>query len=130
MPKVAIVEDDAPNAFATGRNIDRAVIAFTTGLLDVMDRDQLQGVVAHEMAHVANRDTLVSAVAATSAGAIAIVSDMLMRMMWFGGARKSNNNGGNPLVLIAALLALILALLLYTLFNRVRQGLAEATQPS
>ena len=59
MLKVAIVEDDAPNAFATGRNIDRAVIAFTTGLLDVMDRDQLQGVVAHEMAHVANRDTLV-----------------------------------------------------------------------
>ena len=54
MPKVAIVEDDAPNAFATGRNIDRAVIAFTTGLLEVMDRDQLQGVVAHEMAHVAN----------------------------------------------------------------------------
>jgi heat shock protein HtpX len=69
MPKVAIVEDDAPNAFATGRDPDHAVIAFTTGILRVMDREQLQGVAAHELAHVANRDTLVSAVAATTAGA-------------------------------------------------------------
>ncbi len=73
MPKVAVVIDDAPNAFATGRNPEHALIAFTTGILDVMDRDQLQGVIAHELAHVANRDTLVSAVAATTAGAIAIV---------------------------------------------------------
>ena len=109
MPKVAIVEDDAPNAFATGRNIDRAVIAFTTGLLDVMDRDQLQGVVAHEMAHVANRDTLVSAVAATSAGAIAIVSDMLMRMMWFGGGRRDRDSNANPVMLVISLFVLILA---------------------
>ena len=65
MPKVAIVDDPAPNAFATGRDPDHALIAFTTGLLSAMDRDELQGVVAHEMAHVANRDTLVSAVAAT-----------------------------------------------------------------
>jgi heat shock protein HtpX len=68
MPKVAIVEDDAPNAFATGRDPEHAVIAFTTGILRVMDREQLQGVAAHEMAHVANRDTLVSAVAATTHG--------------------------------------------------------------
>ena len=65
MPKVAIVEDSAPNAFATGRNPDHALIAFTTRILEVMDRDELQGVIAHEMSHVANRDTLVSAVAAT-----------------------------------------------------------------
>jgi heat shock protein HtpX len=68
MPKVAIVDDPAPNAFATGRDPNHALIAFTTGLLGAMDRDELQGVVAHEMAHVANRDTLVSAVAATTAG--------------------------------------------------------------
>jgi len=90
MPKVAIVEDRAPNAFATGRNPEHALIAFTTGILDAMDRDELQGVIAHEMAHVANRDTLVSAVAATTAGAIAIFSDFLMRMMWFGGGRRDD----------------------------------------
>jgi heat shock protein HtpX len=131
MPKVAIVEDDAPNAFATGRNIDRAVIAFTTGLLDVMDRDQLQGVIAHEMAHVANRDTLVSAVAATSAGAIAIVSDMLMRMMWFGGGRRDRDSNANPLTLIISLVVLILAplaaLLLKSAISRKRESLADAT---
>ena len=131
MPKVAIVEDDAPNAFATGRNVDRAVIAFTTGLLEVMDRDQLQGVVAHEMAHVANRDTLVSAVAATSAGAIAIVSDMLMRMMWFGGGRRDSNSNANPVTLVISLFVLILAplaaLLLKSAISRKRESLADAT---
>jgi heat shock protein HtpX len=131
MPKVAIVEDDAPNAFATGRNVDRAVVAFTTGLLDVMDRDQLQGVVAHEMAHVANRDTLVSAVAATSAGAIAIVSDMLMRMMWFGGGRRDSNGNSNPVTLVISLFVLILAplaaLLLKSAISRKRESLADAT---
>ena len=76
MPKVAIVEDSAPNAFATGRDPEHALIAFTTRILEVMDRDELQGVIAHEMSHVANRDTLVSAVAATTAGAIAILSDV------------------------------------------------------
>ena len=131
MPKVAIVEDNAPNAFATGRNIDRAVIAFTTGLLEVMDRDQLQGVVAHEMAHVANRDTLVSAVAATSAGAIAIVSDMLMRMMWFGGGRRDRDSNANPVMLVISLFVLILApiaaLLLKSAISRKRESLADAT---
>jgi heat shock protein HtpX len=131
MPKVAIVEDNAPNAFATGRNVDRAVIAFTTGLLDVMDRDQLQGVVAHEMAHVANRDTLVSAVAATSAGAIAIVSDMVMRMMWFGGGRRDRDSNANPATLVISLVVLILAplaaLLLKSAISRKRESLADAT---
>ena len=87
MPKVAIVNDTAPNAFATGRDPEHALIAFTTRILEVMDRDELQGVIAHEMAHVANRDTLVSAVAATTAGAIAILSDFMARMMFFGGGR-------------------------------------------
>ena len=88
MPKVAIVNDAAPNAFATGRDPEHALIAFTTRILEVMDRDELQGVIAHEMAHVANRDTLVSAVAATTAGAIAILSDFMARMMFFGGGRN------------------------------------------
>ena len=107
MPKVAIVEDRAPNAFATGRNPEHALIAFTTGILDAMDRDELQGVIAHEMAHVANRDTLVSAVAATTAGAIAIFSDFLMRMMWFGGGRRDRESNSNPIALIVSLVILI-----------------------
>jgi len=132
MPKVAIVIDDAPNAFATGRNPEHALIAFTTGILDVMDRDQLQGVIAHEMAHVANRDTLVSAVAATTAGAIAILSDMLTRMMWFGGGRDRNREGGgNPIALVISLVILILAplaaMMLKSAISRKRESLADAT---
>jgi len=88
MPKVAIVVDPAPNAFATGRDPNHALIAFTTGILESMDREELQGVVAHEMAHVANRDTLVSAIAATTAGSIALISDFLMRMLLFGGIKR------------------------------------------
>ena len=130
MPKVAIVIDDAPNAFATGRNPEHALIAFTTGILEVMDRDQLQGVIAHELAHVANRDTLVSAVAATTAGAIAIISDMLTRMMFFGGRRGKDSNA-NPLALIASLIILILAplaaMMLRSAISRKRESLADAT---
>ena len=133
MPKVAIVYDDAPNAFATGRNPEPALIAFTTGILDVMDRDELQGVIAHEMSHVANRDTLVSAVAATTAGAIAIASDILTRMMFFGGSRNRENNN-NPIALIFSLLILILAplaaLLLKSAISRKREALADATAVS
>ncbi|MEY4232196.1 MAG: hypothetical protein RL144_396 [Actinomycetota bacterium] len=133
MPKVAIVVDSAPNAFATGRNPEHALIAFTTGILDAMDRDQLQGVIAHEMAHVANRDTLVSAVAATTAGAIAIVSDMLTRMMFFGG-RRDNNGNGNPIALVFSLIILILApiaaIMLKSAISRKRESLADATAVS
>ena len=132
MPKVAIVVDSAPNAFATGRNPEHALIAFPTGILDAMDRDQLQGVIAHEMAHVANRDTLVSAVAATTAGAIAILSDMMTRMMWFGGGRdRDRNNNGNPVLLVVSLLILVLApiaaVLLKSAISRKRESLADAT---
>ena len=131
MPKVAIVVDSAPNAFATGRNPEHALIAFTTGILDAMDRDQLQGVIAHELAHVANPDTLVSAVAATTAGAIAILSDMMTRMMFFGGGRRGRDNNGNPILLVVSLLILILAplaaILLKSAISRKRESLADAT---
>jgi heat shock protein HtpX len=130
MPKVAIVEDDAPNAFATGRDPEHAVIAFTTGILRVMDREQLQGVAAHEMAHVANRDTLVSAVAATTAGAIALLSDMVARIMWFGGGRDRDRNA-NPIAIIGILIVVILAplaaMLLRSAISRNRESLADAT---
>ena len=133
MPKVAIVVDQAPNAFATGRNPEHALIAFTTGILDVMDRDQLQGVIAHEMSHVANRDTLVSAVAASTAGAIAILSDFLMRMMFFGGRRDRDSNS-NPIALVVSLVVLMLApiaaILLKSAISRKRESLADATAVS
>ena len=99
MPTVAIVDDPAPNAFATGRDPDHAVIAFTTGLLDVMDREELQGVAAHEMAHVGNRDTLVMAVAATTAGLLAIISDIGVRVSFF--SRRDEN--GNPIAAIVSI---------------------------
>ena len=133
LPKVAIVQDSAPNAFATGRNPDHALIAFTTRILEVMDRDELQGVIAHEMSHVANRDTLVSAVAATTAGAIAILSDLLTRMMFFGGMgnRDDRENNQNPIAIVVSLLVLILApiaaLLLKSAISRKRESLADAT---
>jgi heat shock protein HtpX len=134
MPKVAIVVDTAPNAFATGRDPEHALIAFTTRILEVMDRDELQGVIAHEMSHVANRDTLVSAVAATTAGAIAILSDFLMRMMWFGGGRRDRDSNANPIALVLSLVVLILAPIAATLLksaiSRRRESLADATAVS
>ena len=130
MPKVAIVEDKAPNAFATGRDPQHAVVAFTTGILEVMDREQLQGIAAHELAHVANRDTLVSAIAATTAGAIALLSDFILRMTLFGG-RDRERSGSNPIVLVAALLAAVLApiaaAMLKAAISRKREALADAS---
>lgn len=134
MPKVAIVQDSAPNAFATGRNPEHALIAFTTGILEAMDREQLQGVIAHEMSHVGNRDTLVSAIAATTAGAIALLSDFLMRMMWFGGGRRDRDSNSNPIALILSLFVLFLApiaaVLLRSAISRRREALADATAVS
>jgi heat shock protein HtpX len=134
MPKVAIVNDAAPNAFATGRDPEHALIAFTTRILEVMDRDELQGVIAHEMAHVANRDTLVSAVAATTAGAIAILSDFMARMMFFGGGRNRRDGNANPILLVISLAIMILApiaaLLLRSAISRRRESLADATAVS
>ncbi len=133
VPKIAIVEDNAPNAFATGRNPEHAVIAFTTGILRVMDREELQGVTAHELAHVANRDTLVSAIAATTAGALALLSDFLLRMMIFGGGnrRDNDNNQQNPIALIVSLIVLIVAplaaVLLRLAISRKREALADVT---
>ena len=133
MPKVAIVNDPAPNAFATGRDPNHALIAFTTGLLDSMDRDELQGVVAHEMSHVANRDILVSSVAATTAGVIALISDILMRMLWFGGSRNRDHHGQQMpifLAIIPLILAPIAATLLKAAVSRRRESLADATAVS
>lgn len=133
-PKIAVVDDPAPNAFATGRDPDHALVAVTSGLLTRMDRDELQGVVAHELAHVANRDTLVMTIAATTAGIIALISDLGLRLVVSSGRRSGrrskNSGGGGPLlivVIVAAVLAPIAALLLKSALSRSREGQADAT---
>ncbi|NCG24394.1 MAG: M48 family metalloprotease, partial [Actinobacteria bacterium] len=118
-PKVYVVHDPAPNALATGRNVDNAAVAVTTGLLDKMNRAELEGVVAHELAHIRNGDILVMTVAVATAGSIALISDIFWRMLYWGaltggGAshrRRNNNNngGGNPVMIIGFVLVLVLA---------------------
>lgn len=128
MPKVYVVHDPAPNAFATGRNPEHAVVAATTGLLQILDRSELEGVMAHELAHVGNRDMLVMTVAVVLAGFIAILADFFMRAMWFGGG---NNRDRHPIFLVLAIAGIILApiaaQLIQMAVSRKREYLADAT---
>jgi heat shock protein HtpX len=139
MPKVCVIEDPAPNAFATGRDPQHATVAVTTGLLERMNREQLQGVLAHELSHVANRDTLVATLAVTIAGTLAILCDMAWRMSMFGGStsrRRSNDNAGQlqALLLVLAVVAIVIApiaaRLLQAAVSRRREQLADATAVS
>ncbi|MBB5633765.1 heat shock protein HtpX [Cryobacterium mesophilum] len=132
MPKVYIVDDPSPNAFATGRKPELASVAATTGLLDMMTDSELEGVMAHEMGHVENYDIRLNTIVFALVVAIGFIVDILMRMMWFGGGRRSNNNnGGNPIMLIVGLAALVLspiiAALIQAAISRQREYLADAT---
>lgn len=123
MPRVYICPQDAPNAFATGRNPRHAAVAVTHGALKLLSYDELEGVMAHELAHVKNRDTLISCVAATIAGTISYIGYM---MFWFGGAGR-NREGGNPLVgLLLVVLAPIAAALIQMAISRSREFVADA----
>lgn len=126
MPKVYIVDDPSPNAFATGRDPEHAVVAATTGLLNILDRSELEGVMAHEMAHIGNRDMLVMTVAVVLAGFVAILADFFMRSMMFGGDRDRH-----PAFLILGIVGIILAPLAAQLIqmavSRKREYLADAT---
>ncbi len=126
MPKVYIVNDPAPNAFATGRNPEHAVVAATTGLLAVLDRNELEGVMAHEMAHVGNRDMLVMTVAVVLAGFIAILADFLMRTMFHGNGRD-RSPALMAVAIIGIILAPIAAKLIQLAVSRRREYLADAT---
>ncbi len=140
-PSVYVVHDPSPNAFATGRDPEHASVAVTTGLIDKMNRAELEGVLAHEIAHIRNRDTLVMTVAAATAGSIALVSDFFWRMLYWGalvggGAsrrRRSNERSGgvNPIVfigfLVVAVLAPLAASLLKAAVSRSRESLADAS---
>ena len=131
MPKVYVVNDTAPNAFATGRNPENAVVAATTGLLAILDRTELEGVMAHELAHVGNRDMLVSTVAVVLAGFVAIVADLLMRsMLWGGGDRGGDNKAGAVLLvlgIVGIILAPIAAQMIQLAISRKREYLADAS---
>ncbi len=132
MPRVFIIDDPAPNAFATGRDPNHALVAATTGLLDLMDDAELEGVMAHEMGHVQNYDTRVSMIVFGLVVAVGFIADMFLRMAFFGGGRDRNNNGGgNPIVLVFGLAAMIVAPLVAAVvqaaISRQREYLADAT---
>lgn len=129
MPKVYIINDAAPNAFATGRNPQKAIVAATTGLLDIMNDRELTAVMAHEMGHVQNYDIRVSMIAFGLVSAIGILSDIVMRMLFFSGDRREN--GTNPFVLVAGVVVVILAPIIAAIvrmaISRQREYLADAT---
>ncbi|HRN28783.1 MAG TPA: M48 family metalloprotease [Terrimesophilobacter sp.] len=132
MPKVYIVHDPSPNAFATGRKPETASVAATTGLLEILTDSELEGVMAHEIAHVKNYDIRVTMIVFGLVVAIGFIADIAMRMMWFGGGRgRSNNNGGNIIFLVIGIAALIIsplvAAVVQAAVSRQREYLADAT---
>lgn len=133
MPKLYVIKDAALNAFATGRNPKRAVVAATTGLLERLERTELEGVIAHELSHVKNYDILVMTIVSILVGVIVYVADWITRSMWWGGfsRRDDNNRGGNALFFVLFLLFLILMPILATLIqlavSRRREYLADAS---
>ena len=129
MPKVYVIDDPAPNAFATGRDPKHAIVAATTGLMEIMDDNELEAVMAHEMGHVQNYDIRVSMIAFGLVSAIAILSDIVLRMLFFGGDRRDSNM--HPAVLIIGLVVVILAPIIATMVqlavSRQREFLADAS---
>jgi heat shock protein HtpX len=127
MPRVYIVPSQNANAFATGRDPEHAAVAVTEGILDILPEEELEGVIAHELTHIANRDTLTQAVAATVAGAISYLGQMLSYGLWFGGFSRSDNRGGNPLGVIATVvLAPLAATIIQFAISRTREFSADA----
>ncbi len=126
MPKIFIIPKEAPNAFATGRNPAHAVVAVSQGLLQIMNRDEVTGVLAHEMAHVKNRDILIGSIAATMAGAVMILANMARFSAMFRGGRN-NGRGGGIGVLIMSILAPFGAMIIQMAVSRSREYLADAT---
>ena len=135
VPKAYVIDDPAPNAFATGRNPDNAAIAVTRGLMEKLDRLELEGVVAHELAHVKNYDTLVQTMTAVLAGTVVLLSDWMMRSLWWGGGRRrssSESGGGQAQAILmivgiaVAVIAPFFAALIQMAISRKREYLADA----
>jgi len=129
LPKIYTIQDSATNAFATGRDPKHAAIAFTTGILQKLNKQELEGVTAHELSHVGNRDTLLLSVVSILVGMIALLSDWFLRSMWYGGRDRDNKSGTifMVLALVAAILAPIVATLIQLAVSRRRELLADAS---
>lgn len=130
-PKVYIIPDAAPNAFATGRNAKHASVAVTEGLLSILEKSELEGVIAHELSHIGNRDILLQSMVAVLVGFISILADIFTRSLWFGGGnRDDENRGSNILMLLGivfAILSPIIATLIQLAISRKREYLADAS---
>ncbi|OHA82467.1 MAG: zinc metalloprotease HtpX [Candidatus Yonathbacteria bacterium RIFCSPLOWO2_01_FULL_43_27] len=130
MPKTYIIHDDSPNAFATGRDKEHSAIAVTTGLLATLNKNELEGVIAHELSHIGNRDTLLATVVVVLVGFIAIMSDLALRTSHLGGGRDRDNRAGAILMIagiVLAILAPIVAQLIHLAISRKREFLADAS---
>jgi heat shock protein HtpX len=128
MPKLYLMPSPTPNAFATGRSPQHAAVAVTEGILRIMNEEELEGVLAHELSHVLNRDVLISTVAATIAGAIGMLANMAQWSMWFGGGRDDEGRGSNPIALIATIIfAPLAAMLIQMAVSRSREYEADAS---
>lgn len=131
LPKLYVIDDPAPNAFATGRDENHAVVCATTGLLSMMTRPELEGVIGHELSHIQNRDILLMTIAVVLAGFIAIVADIFLRVSIHGGARDSDNKQGNAVLMILAVVGIVLApiaaKLIQLAVSRRREYLADAS---
>jgi heat shock protein HtpX len=131
MPKVYVVNDPAPNAFATGRDKNHAVVCATTGLLAILEKNELEGVIAHELSHIGNRDMLISTVAVVLVGFVSILADFFMRSMLWGGHRDNDDNKAGGLLMIVGIILSILAPIFATLIqlaiSRKREFLADAS---
>ncbi len=130
MPKVYVIPDEAPNAFATGRNEKHATLAFTVGILRILNRTELEGVIAHELAHVKNRDILLQSVVVVLVGFVTLLSDIFVRSTFFGGSRDNDNKAGTIFMIVGIVLLIlspIIATLIQLAISRKREFLADAT---
>jgi heat shock protein HtpX len=128
MPKVYIIPSEAPNAFATGRNPEHGVVAVTDGIMRILSREELEGVIAHELAHIKHRDILTGTIVATIAGAISMLAQMAHWAMLFGGGRRDDDEGGSPIVaLVMMIVAPIAAMLVQMAISRTREYEADAS---
>jgi len=130
MPKLYIINDASPNAFATGRNAKNSAVAVTTGLLNILEKNELEGVIAHELSHIGNRDILLSTVVVVLVGFVALLADWFRWSLWFGGNRDSDNGGGGIMMVIGVVLAILAPIavtLIQLAISRKREFLADSS---
>lgn len=133
MPRLYVINDPAPNAFATGRDEKHAVVCATTGLISLLEKNELEGVIAHELSHIGNRDMLVSTIAVVLVGLVTLLADMFMRSLWFGGGGNRDRGGGQlgailmVVGIVLTILSPIIAMLIQLAISRKREFLADAS---